>query len=100
SGQAYIYGAAIETYTVRSRDLLLLQNGEISSEDFTNGLNVEDYINQKRMQSGMLVDNGAAWRKKTFEPGEVMAMSQAMDFGYAKAFTPGNGYPPLDPSSA
>ena len=44
SGQAYIYGAALDSYVTRSRDLVLLQNGEVDIADFTNGDPIIDFL--------------------------------------------------------
>jgi Met-zincin len=90
SGQAYIYGAALDTYAARSRDLMLLQNGEIDPGDFIDGVNVQDWISQHRF--------GVASKPQTFTESEVFAMSQAMDFDFAKGMTPEYGYPPIDVS--
>ena len=91
SGQAYIYGAAVDTYTVRSRDIMLLQNGELATEDYTTGANVQEYVAKLNQ----------TWRtdRQTFDPKQVSAMANAMDFDWAKGFTPDNGYPPIDNSS-
>lgn len=91
SGQAYIYGAALDTYAARSRDLLLLQNGEFSTEDFTAGTNVKEYVAQNKL--------GVRSKPKTYTPQQAAAAARAMDFSFAKGFTPQNGYPTLDTSS-
>ncbi len=91
SGQAYIYGAALDTYAARSRDLMLLQNGEYTSEDFTAGMNVQDWVNQHRF--------GVQNHPQTFEKTQVQAMAQAMDFDWAKGLGPKNGFAALDVSS-
>lgn len=90
SGQAYIYGAAVDTYVARSRDLLLLQNGEIDAANFVDGRNVIDAVTQNRFGSA---------RASRLSEAQVEAMAKAMDFDWAKAFTRENGYPELDPSS-
>jgi hypothetical protein len=91
SGQAYIYGAALDTYAARSRDLMLLQNGEISNEDFTAGVNVQDWVNQNRF--------GVKQTPQTFDKDQILGMSVAMDFDWAKGLGPQNGFPALDTRS-
>lgn len=90
SGQAYIYGAALDTYVARSRDLLLLQNGELDPVEYTNGANVA---------AALALSKQGPSAGRTLDPKEVEAMSKAMDFDWAKGFTKENGYPDLDTSS-
>ncbi len=91
SGQAYIYGAAIDTYVARSRDLLLLQNGEIDPASFIEGTNVVEAV--RAHQAAGTSPAG------TIDERRLELMSKAMDFEWAKAFTKENGYPSLDTSS-
>ena len=92
SGQAYIYGGAIDSYTARSRDLMLLQNGELSQADYTAGNNVGEFIAKNfRGNKDRTAD--------TYSPQQVGAAMKSMDFNFALAFSPENGYPALDLSS-
>jgi hypothetical protein len=52
SGQAYIYGAAIETYATRSRDMVMLLNGDITTDDFVAGQNVKDWVAANKFGKG------------------------------------------------
>ncbi len=88
SGQAYIYGAAIDTYSARSRDLVLLITGKISSSDYVNGVNVQTWVNANRA--------GVNQRQETHSPEDVMRKAQAMDFSWARGQAP---EAPLDFSS-
>jgi hypothetical protein len=89
SGQAYIYGAALDTYAARSRDLILLQNGEVSNTDYIGGANVQALVAKNRI--------GTLQKPQTFEPKQVAQMAAAMDFDFARGFGPEMGL--LDTSS-
>jgi len=114
SGQAYIYGAAVETYATRSRDLLLLLNGDTTTGDFIAGQPAKDWVGHNRdgqgpTQSSLFAQSTAGMTKaqlgpqashlRTLSDTELMAMSKSMDFNWAKAFSTKNGYPKLDTSS-
>lgn len=45
-GNAFQYGAALDTYSSYARDLVLLMNGEISEFEVTNGFNVRQAVQQ------------------------------------------------------
>jgi hypothetical protein len=101
SGQAYIYGAALQTYAARSRDLMLLMNGDISETDYVNGANVQQWVAAHKQGVGFTTPaaNQALSSLQTFTPQQLLTASRAMDFSWAEAFTPANGYPALDLSS-
>lgn len=88
SGQAYIYGAALDTYAARSRDLVELLLGQQSPEDFVVGTNIQDWV--KSNQAG--VSNLAP----TLSQDEVRKMYKAMDFSWARGLAP---QAPIDTSS-
>ena len=83
SGQAYIYGAAIDTYSARSRDLVKLLLGKLDSTTFVNGDDVASYVTDFR--SGM-----ANLPQATFSPAEIANKMAAMDFSWAKGQAPQN----------
>ncbi len=99
SGQAYIYGAALQTYAARSRDLMLLLNGDISEPDYVNGANVAAWVQSHPTGTGFVQGNQAMVSGATMTPSQLLTMSSSMNFDWAKGFTPANGYPPLDWSS-
>jgi hypothetical protein len=80
SGQAYIYGAALDTYAARSRDLVLLLNGKIDPTDYVNGANVKDWVTSNRA--------GASNTPKTYSNADVAARAKAMNFNWAKGQAP------------
>ncbi len=81
SGQAYIFGAALETYATRSRDLALLLINQIKSSDYIDGANVAAWVQANR--------NGTANREeKTFTHDDLMNRSLSMDFNWALGLSP------------
>ena len=84
SGQAYIYGAAIDTYAARSRDLVKLLLGKLDSATFVAGDDVKTYVDA--MRSGVPNSNP----QTTFTPAEIKAKHAAMDFSWAKGQAPEN----------
>ncbi len=79
SGQAYIYGGAVDSYSARSRDLVLLVSGKLNSDDFVNGVNVKEWV-----------DANLYGKKEqpTFNQTDVSDRAKAMDFGWAKDLAP------------
>ncbi|HEX9104064.1 MAG TPA: zinc-dependent metalloprotease, partial [Polyangia bacterium] len=88
SGQAYIYGGALDTYAARSRDLVELLLGNQSPEDFVAGANIKDWVTSNRA--------GASSLPQTHSADEVRQMYHAMDFSWALGQAP---QAPLDTSS-
>jgi hypothetical protein len=87
SGQAYIYGAGVDTYTARSRDLVLLVAGKLDTNSFVQGLNVKDWVSKNRAgtpNQGLLTNDA------------VEGMRTAMDFSWARGQAP---EAPIDRSS-
>jgi hypothetical protein len=81
SGQAYIYGAALDTYASRARDLVLLLTNRITSDQFIQGVNVKEWVTQN--QSGLKM------MPPTLDATELNQRLNAMDFSWAKGLTPG-----------
>jgi hypothetical protein len=79
SGQAYIYGAALDTYAARSRDLVLLLLGLLPQNDFVAGLNVQDFV--KQFQAGLP-------NAPTYSPAQVKRSADAMNFNWARGQAP------------
>ncbi|MCS6913412.1 MAG: hypothetical protein RMK29_02360 [Myxococcales bacterium] len=79
SGQAYIYGAVIDTYAARSRDLAMLLVGQISTQDFIRGVDVSRWVQQNR--EGSL-------NRETFTQKELLERALAMDFSWAQGLAP------------
>ena len=88
SGQAYIYGGALDNYAARSRDLVELLLGNQSPEDFVAGANIKDWVASNRA--------GASSLPQTHSADDVRKMYHAMDFSWAKGQAP---QAPLDTSS-
>jgi hypothetical protein len=80
SGQAYIYGAAIDSYSARSRDLVMLLLGKLSSADFIKGVDVQTWVNANRTGSNVMPETHSAE--------DVKARADAMDFEWAKGLAP------------
>src|SRR5204863_342256 len=80
SGQAYIYGAALDTYAARSRDLVLLVAGKMSTDNFIKGVNVQDWVSS--MRSGILQV------PQTYSQDDVAQRMNAMDFSFAQGLAP------------
>lgn len=111
SGQAYIYGAAIETYSTRSRDMLLLLNNDLTADDYIAGVNVKDHVKQSLFGTGpsggastssvasMIENRKSSSHARMLTERDVSAMAGAMDFNWALAFTAENGYGSLDLTS-
>ena len=88
SGQAYIYGAALDTYAARSRDLVELILGNQSPEDFVAGANIKDWVASNQA--------GATNKPTTYSADSIRKMYHAMDFSWAKGQAP---EAPMDTSS-
>lgn len=88
SGQAYIYGAALDTYAARSRDLVELILGQQTPEDFVVGTNIKDWVTANR--------SGVTNLPVTLTQDQVRAMYRAMDFSWARGQAP---QAPIDTSS-
>ncbi|HEY2745825.1 MAG TPA: zinc-dependent metalloprotease [Polyangia bacterium] len=88
SGQAYIYGAALDTYAARSRDLVELMLGNESPEDFTSGTYIKDWVQSN--QAGVMN------LPTTYTADQVRKMYSAMDFSWARGQAP---QAPIDLSS-
>lgn len=88
SGQAYIYGGALDTYAARSRDIVELLLGNQSPEDFVVGANIRDWVTSNRA--------GVSNMPATHSLDEVRAMYKAMDFSWARGQAP---EAPIDKSS-
>ncbi len=81
SGQAYIYGAAVDTYSARSRDLVLLVTNRLDSDTYTAGGNVSDWV-------AAMGKSGVADIPQTLTADEVAAKTKAMNFSWAKGQAP------------
>lgn len=88
SGQSYIYGAAIDTYSARSRDLMLLMTGQISTDNFIKGVDVSRQVSEAR--------EGKASQAQMFTKEELLKISMGMNFDWALGLAP---EAPLDVSS-
>jgi hypothetical protein len=95
SGQAYIYGAAIETYATRSRDMVMLLNGDITTDDFVAGQNVKDWVAANKFGKGpgeskvglistQMDKRAATSHGRSLSDREVSAMAGAMNFKWAR----------------
>ena len=80
SGQAYIYGAALDTYAARSRDLVLLILGKIDPGDYIAGQNVKDFVTANR--------SGNANRAPLYNQDQINDRIAAMNFKWAKGLAP------------
>ncbi len=87
SGKAHIYGAALDWYATYSRDLLLLENGE---------LDTGNYINGKNVIAAIQANKAGPNPNHTLTQEQLNAEFDAMDFSWAKGFTKEAGYPDLD----
>lgn len=87
SGQSYIYGAGIDVWAARARDLVLLVSGRLAADQYIDGVNVTDWVanNRTGAKNRPLLDNA-----------QVKQRMQAMDFKWAKGLAP---EAPLDRSS-
>jgi hypothetical protein len=88
SGQAYIYGAALDTYAARGRDLVKLVTGRIGVNNFVQGANVRDWVDAVR--------TGKAHEGKTLAPEEIQSLVKSMDYSWAEGLAAGV---PLDTTS-
>ncbi|MDB4967757.1 MAG: MoxR-like ATPase [Myxococcales bacterium] len=88
SGQAYIYGAGVDSYAARSRDLVALMLGQQSPDDFVVGTNIKDWVQSNRA--------GTTNLPTTLSDDQVKKMYSAMDFSWARGQAP---EAPIDRSS-
>ena len=88
SGQAYIYGGALDTYAARSRDIVELILGNQSPEDFVAGTNIKDWVASNQA--------GVSNKPPTLTADTVRNMYKAMDFTWARGQAP---EAPIDTSS-
>jgi hypothetical protein len=87
SGQAYIYGGAIDSYSARSRDLIMLLLGRRSADEFITGVNVKEWVGANRA--------GVRDRSQLHTQDEIAEKVKAMDFSWARGQAP---EAPLDTS--
>lgn len=80
SGQSYIYGAALDTYAARGRDLVLLATGRLSPSEYITGVNVKDWVDNNL--------SGATSLTKTLSNDDVKQRLLAMDFSWAEGLAP------------
>jgi hypothetical protein len=90
SGQAYIYGAAIDTYTARSRDLTKLLLGKLAPSDFIVGADISTFVQQYRagFTSQASGNSSLTGAMPTFSQADVQRMHDSMDFSWAKGLAP------------
>lgn len=88
SGQAYIYGAALDTYAARSRDLVLLVAGALDPQNYIDGVNVKDWVTANRA--------GVMNAPQVITPDQSANAAKAMQFQWAKGQAP---EAPIDTSS-
>ena len=88
SGQAYIYGGALDTYAARSRDLVELMLGQQSPDQFVVGANIQDWVKANQA--------GTASLPATLSSDQVRSMYKSMDFSWARGQAP---EAPIDASS-
>ena len=70
SGQAYIYGGALDTYAARSRDLVELLLGNQSPEDFVAGTNIKDWVASNQAGASSMPDDAHAGRRAQHVQGD------------------------------
>ena len=73
SASAFVYGAAIDTYSATARDLVRLVNGEVAPDKFIDGVNVRAWVNQNKF--------GRASQALNDDP---QAAADAMNFEWTK----------------
>jgi hypothetical protein len=79
SGQAYIYGAALDTYAAYARDLVLLVAGRLNAQNYVDGVNV-----QKWVQTNQAGTNDYP----TYSNSQVKQTANAMNFAFARNQAP------------
>lgn len=89
SSKANIYGGELDTYAAWARDLVLLLDGRVSTDQYINGLNVDAWV--KQQQSG----TGEAAMPKGLSQSQLAEEANAMNFKWAKGANAG----PVDRSS-
>ena len=88
SATANIYGAALDTYAARSRDLVELILGNQTPEDFVAGTNIKDWVAGNQA--------GVSTKPTTLSGDTVRSMYHSMDFTWARGQAP---EAPIDKSS-
>jgi hypothetical protein len=67
AGQAFVYGAAVDTYAQRAADMVRLLNGEVTDQDHQNGTDVRVEVGKRRLP----IDPRTMARAATMKIGEV-----------------------------
>ena len=106
SAKANIYGGELLTYAAYARDLLQLENGQISPDQYIVGSNVDAHVQSNSNSMGSSVrawvqqqqgasSHGLGTPAKPRNQSEILAEAQRMNFNWAKAINAG----PVDRSS-
>ena len=96
-GNAFVYGAAVETLTSYARDIIAVLNGDLSTDAVSAGDNVEAWV-QRMSAPGSLETGHPADDHAVRVDGDDAAMfSRSMDFSWARDAHSGS-HPPRSPA--
>ncbi|MDQ3034738.1 MAG: zinc-dependent metalloprotease [Myxococcota bacterium] len=91
-GNAFVYGAAMETLTTFANDIIRLMNGDLDEGDISSGAQVEAWIERMSTAAGS-EETGRSAHDHAIEVDGLDAarINEAMDFSWARAGRRGTG---------
>ncbi|MEM9073482.1 MAG: zinc-dependent metalloprotease [Myxococcota bacterium] len=95
-GNAFIYGAGLETLQAFARDILALLNGDVREEDITSGEVVDAWVRENRELRSLTSGRPADDHVTSIDGFNVDRSADAMDFAWVRNF---RGAPDALPSS-
>jgi len=98
AGNAFLYGAGVETLATFARDLVSLLNGDLSMADVISGANVEAWVEQTTAPGSEVTGRPADDHAVPIDGDDVGRVAAAMDFSWVRALRGGRIQAP--PTSA
>ncbi|WP_053236233.1 zinc-dependent metalloprotease [Sandaracinus amylolyticus] len=92
-GNAFIYGAAMETLTTFARDIIAVINGDLDESDVTAGAQVQAWIERQEAPGSELTGRTAHDHVIEIDGLDAHDINEAMDFSWAQSGRPASRAP-------
>jgi hypothetical protein len=99
-GNAFVYGAAMETLTSFARDIIALLNDDLTETDITTGANVEAWIERMSAPTSLETGRSASDHAVAVDGLDAEMFNDAMDFSWAHADGDAHHARPSGPAEA
>jgi len=86
-GNAFMYGAGVETLQSFARDIIALLNGDVNETEITSGDVVESWVRENTEPGSLETGRPADDHVTTVDGFNVHEVAEAMDFSWAEAMT-------------